>query len=222
MGLTTSSDSLTIPTLPEAWLTARPLERLRFHPDPRRPYLARAGIRVSGRQAFLKSYDLTEWAGTSLWRERVRKRCAMIAEMTEGWTDFVLAEERLIRISFIREHERTLGRRGLLSHDCYGQLRTLLGRCHARELVHGDVTPRNVVMEGYNVRLIDWEPILIGPSVFPAVTPVPNRVPHPTRWLGGCDLLRNAPDDVTVFQLDLIGLDRLAARCEPKIFRNDF
>ena len=191
--------------------------RLRFHLDPRRPYLGRAETRVLGRRAFLKSYDLTAWAGTNLWREQVRERCSVIAEITEGWTDFVLVEERLIRISFVRERERALGRRGLLSHDGYGQLRTLLGRCHARGLVHGDVTPRNVVMDNYNVGLIDWEPILMGPGVFPATTPAPNFVPHPTRWLGGCDLLRHAPDGVMASELDLIGLERLAARCEAQI-----
>jgi hypothetical protein len=96
-----------------------------------------------------------------------------------------------------------------LSRAGFAAIHDLLNRAHLAGLTHGDLTPRNVVADGARADLIDWEPILVGPGPAPAEDPAPERVTDPTRWLGGCDLLRLAPRDASVSQLDLIGLNRL-------------
>jgi hypothetical protein len=182
--------------------------RVRFAPDPRRPYLARARTRLPGGVAFLKRYDLTAWSGTRAWRDRLGARCALIERITSGRTRFRTRGDRLLRVSVADEGMRPLPGPVPLSRNGFGELWDLLDRAHCAGLTHGDLTPRNVVTDGARADLIDWEPILVAPGPGPATDPVPERVTDPTRWLGGCDLLRLAPPDARVEQLDLIGINR--------------
>lgn len=184
------------------------LRRCRFTPDPRRPYLARARTRGADGGLFLKSYDLAAWSGTGTWRRRVRARCALIERTTSGRTHFRLEGDQLIRVSVEDEVLRPLRGQGPLSRSAFADLWGALHRFHDAGLTHGDLTPRNVVTDGARAELIDWEPILVAPGTGPATDPAPDRVTDPTRWLGGCDLLRLAPPDARVEQLDLIGLNR--------------
>mgnify|MGYP001773359587 CR=1 FL=1 len=185
-----------------------PLDRCRFVPDPRRPYLARARTRGADGDLFLKSYDLGAWSGTGAWRRRVKARCALIERITSGRTRFRLDRDRLVRVSVAADGMRPMTGTAPLSRTGFGELWDLLDRAHCAGLTHGDVTPRNVVADEVGVELIDWEPILVAPGPGPATDPAPERVTDPTRWLGGCDLLRLAPPDARVDQLDLIGINR--------------
>jgi hypothetical protein len=185
-----------------------PLDRCRFVPDPRRPYLARARTRGADGDLFLKSYDLSAWSGTGAWRRRVRARCALIERVTSGRTRFRTQGDRLLRVSVANEGMRPLTGPVPLSRTGFGEILDLLDRAHCAGLTHGDLTPRNVVTDGARADLIDWEPILVAPGPGPATDPAPDLVTDPTRWLGGCDLLRLAPPDARVEQLDLIGINR--------------
>lgn len=189
-----------------------PSARRRFVPDPRRPYLARARARAADGDLFLKRYDLTAWSGTRAWWARLRARCDLIERVTSGRTRFRLDGDRLLRVSVGADGMRPLTGRARIARTCFGEIRDLLDRAHLAGLTHGDLTPRNVVTDGARAELIDWEPILVAPGAGPATDPAPDRVTDPTRWLGGCDLLRLAPPDARVKRLDLIGLNRMRPR----------
>jgi len=181
---------------------------LRFSPDPRRPYIGKARRRGPDGDVFLKSYDLSAWSVTRGWHSRLRRRCALIERFTSGRTRFRTVGARLIRASLAAEGLRPITEPRTLDRIAFGRLWDMLHEMHASGLTHGDVAPRNVVTDGAQAELIDWEPILVAPGPGPATDPAPDRVTDPTRWLGGCDLLRLAPPDARVEQLDLIGINR--------------
>jgi len=189
-----------------------PARRVRFVPDPCRPYLARARIGRSEGPLFLKRYDLGAWCGTQVWRDRLEARCALIERVTSGRTRFRLDGDRLTRTSDPTPGMRPVAVSNPLSRSAFSALWERLDRYHQTGAVHGDLTRRNVVTDGADADLIDWEPILVGPGPRPATDPAPERVTDPTRWLGGCDLLRYAPPDALVSRLDLIGINRLRGR----------
>lgn len=186
-----------------------PFGRVLFVPDPRRPYLARGRTGGSDRPLFLKRYDLVAWSGTHAWRDRLGARCALIEKVTSGRTRFRLDGDRLIRVSAPTPGMTPLTASNPLSRGAFAALWEQLDGYHRTGAVHGDITPRNVVTNGTRAELIDWEPILVAPGPGPSTDPAPDRVTHPTRWLGGCDLLQHAPPDALVSQLDLIGINRL-------------
>jgi hypothetical protein len=185
------------------------LSTVRFSPDPRRPYIGRARGHGPDGPLFLKRYDLTAWSGTRAWRARVGARCALIERVTGGRTRFRLDGDLLFRVSVSTEKLSPLSGSGPLSRKAFGHLWGRIDLAHGAGLCHGDLTPRNVVTDGVSAEMIDWEPILVAPGPAPATDPAPDRVTDPSRWLGGCDLLRHAPRNAVVSQLDLIGLNRL-------------
>lgn len=188
------------------------IQKLRFIPDPRRPYIGRARGRGPDGALFLKSYDLTAWSGTRAWRSRLRARCRLIERVTGGLTRFRTEGELLIRISLSTGELSPMSGSGALSRKAFGHLWDRLDRAHGAGLCHGDLTPRNVVTDGTYADLIDWEPILVAPGPGPSTDPAPERVTHPSRWLGGCDLIAIAPKGASVSQLDLIGINRMRPR----------
>lgn len=185
------------------------LSKVRFSPDPRRPYIGRARGHGPDGPLFLKRYDLTAWSGTRAWRSRLGARCRLIERVTGGLTRFRTEGGLLIRISLSTGELIPMSGAGPLSRKAFGHLWDRLDLAHGAGLCHGDLTPRNVVTDGVRAEMIDWEPILVAPGPAPATDPAPDRVTDPSRWLGGCDLLRHAPRDAIVSQLDLIGLNRL-------------
>lgn len=192
-------------------MTAERLQvpNVRFSPDPRRPYIGRArGCGPDG-PIFLKRYDLTAWSGTRAWRDRLGARCALIERVTGRRTRFRLDGDLLVRVSRRAAGLTDTGRDRVISPDAVTALTRTLEAAHAAGLAHGDVTRRNVIAGEAGADLFDWEPILVAPGPAPATDPAPDRVTDPSRWLGGCDLLRHAPRDAIVSQLDLIGLNQL-------------
>lgn len=183
--------------------------KVRFTPDPRRPYIGRARGRGPDGPLFLKRYDLTAWSGSRDWRSRLSARCALIERVTDGRTRFRLNGDLLLRVSRPAEGITDTGRGRKVSPAAIAALTWALEAAHAAGLAHGDVTRRNVIAGEAGADLFDWEPILVAPGPAPATDPAPDRVTDPSRWLGGCDLLRHAPRDAIVSQLDLIGLNRL-------------
>ena len=186
------------------------IPKVRFAPDPRRPYIGRArGLGPDG-ALFLKSYDLSAWSGTRAWRDRLGARCRLIERVTGGLTRFRLDGEVLIRIARPADGLTDTGRDLAISPAALAALTRTIEAAHAAGLRHGDVTRRNVIAGEAGADLFDWEPILVAPGPAPAKDPAPDRVTDPTRWLGGCDLIGLVEPGGAVTDLDLIGLHLMA------------
>ncbi len=190
--------------------------RVVFDADPQRPYLARGRLLRSEGSFFLKLYNLSAWSPTPSWRRRVMQRCRLIEMVTSGRTRFDLQGTLLTRISFADPTLKRLNQNNPLSLIALEKLTRIVSFAHAAGIPHGDITARNVTAGANDADLFDWEPILVGPSHIPATDPIPASVRDPRRWLGGCDLLRSAPPQVPIFELDHIGLRQLALRCVQK------
>lgn len=186
------------------------LSKVRFSPDPRRPYIGRArGFGPDG-PLFLKRYDLTAWSGTRAWRDRLGARCALIERVTGRRTRFRLDGDLLVRVSRRAAGLTDTGRDRVISPDAVTALTRTLEAAHAAGLAHGDVTRRNVIAGEAGADLFDWEPILVAPGPAPATEPAPDRVTDPSRWLGGCDLIGLVDPGARTRDLDLIGLRLMA------------
>lgn len=182
------------------------IPKVRFGPDPRRPYIGRGrGLGPDG-TVFLKSYDLTAWSGTRAWRDRLGARCALIERVTGGQTRFRLDGDLLFRVSRPAVGLTDTGRDRAISPAAVTALTLTLEAAHAAGLAHGDVTRRNVIAGEAGADLFDWEPILVAPGPAPSTDPAPDRVTNPSRWLGGCDLIGLVDPGSPTRDLDLIGL----------------
>lgn len=138
------------------------------------------------------------------------ERCRLIEMVTGGLTRFQTEGDLMIRLSLVIKGFRPLTPSKSLSKAAFQDIRICLEKAHMAGLFHGDLTPRNVVTDGVSAELIDWEPILVAPAHGISTDPAPERVTAPTSWLGGCDLLRVAPRDALVSELDMIGFNRLS------------
>jgi hypothetical protein len=187
-----------------------PISRVRFAPDPRRPYLARGRARLPDEPAVLKRYQMSAWSGTQTWRARVAARCLLIERVTCGLTRFRTDGDLLFRISRPAPGLTDTGRDRAVSPGAVAALLRTLSAAHAAGLAHGDVTRRNVIAGEAGADLFDWEPILVAPGPAPAEDPAPDRVTDPTRWLGGCDLIGLLCPGARTRDLDLSGLQLMA------------
>lgn len=185
---------------------------LRFRPDVRYPYLARARFKNPETSFFIKRYDLSAWMPTQYWRSQVLKRCKLIESFTSGRTYFETDGKFLLRISRARPGLMKVNKKNCLSQKGYEILVQLVSVAHEAGVPHGDIMPRNLAAAGDEVDLFDWEPILVRPSHIPATEVAPAFASDPSRWLGGSDLLRLGTPRMSTLELDQLGLRLLMQR----------
>ena len=110
-----------------------------------------------GNSDIRKTYNLADLICT---REALERRCLAIETFTSRFGPEVRFEFGRTTLTRVSRRIPAGGSRRHLAPCQRDRLARLIDKAHVSKLVHGDICPKNLIISGDNLYILDWEPCL--------------------------------------------------------------